>query len=323
MIVANANVFAQGNLTIYDDDSRTISTNTTVNNVTIREGYYDSYITIRNGATLTINGNLTIGEPQYRNTNKYIDIQSGTLIVKGNVIMASTTGASRDCYIYIRGNSTVTIEGNIIMNSTDSRRNYFRFEDDGVLNIAGAISGGGFSNASGGGGDPMVGTVNYTNTSTTTSQAVGAYTYNNLNLSSGNFLASGTVTVNGNFKTDGLFNSNGNKIYFNGITECGNGRIEANDEYIYYAPTAQYIIKGNYRGLFFRNGGVKGTHYTCGDISVLGRTRFENASGTEIHTEYDISFNTITARPDAYIYASNNATITYSGNSDNNIISGE
>ena len=202
-----------------------------------------------------------------------------------------------------------------------NKRNYILFSGNGTLNIGGTITGGGITSNSDG-GEVSTGTVNYTNTNTNTSQMVGNYTYYNLNLSTGNFLANGTVSVNGNFKTDGLFNSNGNAINFNGTTECGNGSVEANDEYISYAPTAQYIIKGNYRGLDFSDGIAKGTHYTCGDIAVLGRARFRNTSGTEIHTDYNIDFkNTITARTDAFIYASNNTTVTYSGTQ--SIIGGE
>ena len=302
-------------LNVGNNANEIISSNRIVDNATISGGNSNSSIIIRNGATLTVNGNLTINAPTtYNNLNKYIDVQSGgTLIVKGDVTMATTGGNSRDCFIKINDNSTVTIEGNITMNGSNAR-NYILFLGNGTLNIGGSITGGGItSTANGGNNAPTMGTVNYTNTNTNTSQMVGAYTYYNLNLSTGNFLANGTVSVNGNFKTEGLFNSNGNAINFNGTTECGNGSVEANDQYISYAPTAQYIIKGNYRGLDFKNGGAKGIHYTCGNIAVFGRARFNNTSGTEIHTDYDIDLkNTITARTDAFIYASNNTTVTYS-----------
>lgn len=312
----SGDAWGQIDLTIDNNRSRTISGNETYNNVTISEGRRDSYITITSGATLTINGDLTINAPLSTNYNKYIDVQSGgTLIVKGNVNMAATDGNTKDCFIRINNNSIVTIEGNItMMTGTNSyNRNYILFLGNGTLNIGGTITGGNITSANGGGrAAPEYGTVNYTNTSTTTSQTIGSYYYCNLTLSSGNFLASGNIYVNGSFKTDGLFYTNGNSIYFNGTTKCGNGRIESNAGYIYYAPSAQYIIKGIYNALDFSNGGDKGLHYTCGDISVLGRTQFNNTYGTEIHTNHNISFNTITARTDAFIYATNNTTVTYS-----------
>ena len=333
--------WGQQDLTIANNGSRTISGNETFRDVVFRGGNSSASITIPNGATLTVNGNLTINVPTTNNRNKYINVQSGgKLIVKGNVIMtANNNYATRDCFIKINDNSAVTIEGNIVMNG-DGYRNYINFVGDGTLNVGGEISGGNIINSDNNGGGTgktlSKGTIKYiNNTSISSSQAVLPYTYNNLVLGEGNYVAAGKITVSKNFKTDGFFDTNNKEIYFNGTTECGNGTIEANqsasgttyNQYTYYAPTAQYIIKGNYGGLFFNDGSTKGIHYTCGEIAVYQRTRFDNTSGTEIHTEYDISFNSITPSPDAYIYASNNTTITYSysGNNDNynNIIGGE
>ena len=308
-------------LNVGNNANEIISSNRIVDNATISGGNSNSSIIIRNGATLTVNGNLTINAPTtYNNLNKYIDVQSGgTLIVKGDVTMATTGGNSRDCFIKINDNSTVTIEGNITMGSTNTRRNYIWFAGDGTINIGGSFTGG-FVTREGGGGTATTnfgtGTIGYINTKTPgTPQTIIAYTYNNLVLGEGDYIAGGDITVTKNFKTDGIFDTNQKTIRFNGTTECGNGSIEANYENIntYYAPTAQYIIKGNYRGLIFNNG-TRGTHYTCGDITILDRTQFNNASGTEIHANYDIEFNRISARTDAFIYASSNTTITYGNN---------
>ncbi len=246
--------------------------------------------------------------------------------MKGNVILAATSADSRDCYIKINDNSTVTIEGDITMGSNSTRRNYIWFAGDGTINIGGSFNGG-FTTRENGSGTATTnfgtGTIGYINTKTPgTPQTVLAYTYNNLVLGEGNYIAAGEIRVTKNFKTDGIFDTNQKNIRFNGTTECGNGTIEANYENVntYYAPTAQYIIKGNYRGLIF-NDGARGTHYTCGNIAVYGRTYFNNTSRTEIHTEHDIRFNSFQTPANALIYASENSTVTYSNSQ--NIIGGE
>ena len=300
------------NLTLRNNDRDiTISNSITYDNVIIEGGGNNRSITINNGATLTINGNLTINAPTgnaYTARNKSIVVESGTLIVLGNVIMKAGTENNKDCFIRINNGGIVTIEGDVNMDGT-IMRNYIRFGGNGTLNIGGTISGGGIS-SSGNGDAPTAGTVNYMNTASN----IKGGTYFNLTLSeSGSYLADGDIIVTNHFRTDGFFDSNNKVIRFNGTTECGNGTIEANySQYTYYAPTAQYIIGGNYRGLYFSDGNIKGIHHTCGNIAAYGNVIFANTSGTEIYTNYDIDFRyTIAARTDAFIYAQGNSTIFY------------
>ena len=322
----SGDAWGQLDLTIANNRSRTISGNETFRDVIISGGNRDSYITRPNGATLTVNGNLTINASTSNNYNKYIDVQSGgTLIVKGDVTMAATDNNRKDCYIKINGNSTVIIEGNIIMNGNNNR-NYILFAGNGTLNIGGTIPNGGLTcNSGGGGGFLTTGTVIYTNIASNSPQTILNGRYYNLILSEGGrYLADGgDIVVNNFFKTDGYFDTNNSTITFKGATECGKGTIEANyDKYVNYESTAQYIIKGNYKHIDFRDGSTKGIHHTCGNIVVFGFALFHNTSGTEIYTDYDIEFkNRVTPNYSSFIYASSNTTVTYSGTQ--SIIGGE
>ena len=301
-------------LNVGNNADEIISSNRIVDNAIISGGRNNSSITIRNGATLTINGNLTINGPS-ANANKYVDIQSGgTLIVKGDVIMTTSgNGNGRDCFIRINNNSTVTIDGDVTM-AGNANRNYILFAGDGTLNLGGSITSGRISITTGGGATNTIpGTVNYIN-KTGGTQTVLAYTYYKLTLSEGNYAAAEAITVSTYFKTDGTLTTASN-ITFNGETECGTGKITASNGTVNYTPAAQYIIAGRYNELSFSNANTKGIHTVCGDIEINGRANFANTSGTEIHTIHDIDFNyTIAARNDAKIFASGTSTVTYGHN---------
>lgn len=313
-------------LYINDGVQATLCDNVTVTgNLTIKDGGTDTYITIPNGTTLTVNGNLVINNPTGNRTrNKYIEVQNGgKLIVNGDVEIKSSGNNQRDSYLLLNDGAIVTVGGNITMAGAGDIT-YIRFSGNGTLNLGGTITGGGITSTNGGGNNaPTMGTVVYSNT--TTQQTVSAYSYWNLVLSTGNYIAGGGFNVYGNFKTDGLFDTNNKTIRFVGTTECGNGSIEASKnssgnygQYTYYYPTAEYIIKGNYRGLYFESrNNVSGNHHTCGDIEINGRAYFANDFGTKLYSDYNIDFKGgVTARNDAYIFASDGTTVKY-GNEQN------
>ena len=185
------------NLTINNDNNRTIKGNESYDNVTIKSGNRASYITIPKNATLTVTGTLTIESPTSTNNNrrKYVKVENGGKLIVNNVVFKNTNGDDYDSYLEIQENASVEVKGSITMTENAPKRNYILFSGNGTLNVGGTITGGTITSTSGGGGTPTMGTVNYTGVGTN----IGTYNYNNLTISgSGNHKLQGITTIYGN-----------------------------------------------------------------------------------------------------------------------------
>lgn len=290
MLVAFLVLFVEGaeaqDHTIANGRNEIVSNNTTWNSLTIADGNNSSSLTIRSGATLTINSNLTINAPSQNNKPKYIVVEPGAkLIVKGNISMANSRAASRDCYIEIKDNAEVTVGGNITMNG-NADRNFFYFSGNGTLNVGGTMSGGCITkNEGGSAANPGTGTVNFTGTGV---QTIPTYTYYNLTTSGGGtYTLAGATTVNGTLKLErGNLNTGGNNLTI-GNSVCGNGLINSTST-VTYNESCSSLIAGSYKNLTL-NGSTEMS--ACGNVTVSGTTSI--GAGKRISTEFDITFNTI------------------------------
>lgn len=311
-------------LTINNDNNRTINGNESYVNVTIKSGDRASYITIPKNATLTVTGTLTIESPTKTNNNrrKYVKVENGGKLIVNNVVFKNTNGDDYDSYIEIQDNASVEVKGSITMTENAPKRNYILFSGNGTLNVDGTITGGGITSTSGGGGTPTTGTVNYTGTGTN----ICGYTYNNLVVSGrGTHKLQGETTINGNLSIadDATLDTNDKRLNISGTTTCG-GSILADytkNNKVYYGAKAEYIIKGTYRGITFE--GNNGTYHTCGVITTEGSVSFAG-SNTTIYTDYDINFNNgMSVNNTARLYASEGTTILYKNASYQYIVGGE
>lgn len=301
--------------TIANGQNETVNTNTTWSSLTIAGGNKNSSLTIKNGTTLTITGNLTINAPTQGDKPKYIVVESGAkLIVNGNINMANTNGTSRDIYIQISDNAEVTVGGNITMNG-DANRNFFYFSGNGTLNVGGMMSGGCITgNVAGGAANPGKGTVNFTSTS---NQTIPNYTYYNLTTSGGGTYTLSTITtVNGTLKLEsGVLNTNGNNLTIS-KSECGSGTITSTST-VTYNDACTSLIAGTYNKLNL-NGTTAMT--TCGNVTVNGTTTI--GAGKNISTAYDIVFNAISGTGAATTTINATAgTVSYN-NATTNILAG-
>jgi hypothetical protein len=247
-----------GNVEIDNGDNVTLNVSpaNNIGSLTIEFGSQDSYLTFSGTNSLTVIGKTSL----YSNSNrdhKAVRVDAG-ILTTGSLSLSSDDANRMDAYVRI-STGTVNVLGDIIMNNTN-KRTYIRFDDAGILNIGGDISGGGISSDASG-AVVVSGTVNYNSSS---SQNVGNYTYYNLNLSGiGPFTTIGNITVNNDFSASGQINT-AYDIILNGATQCG-GSVDASSGTVYYTGNATHIIAGTYYTLQ-KNGGATST--LCDNITV-------------------------------------------------------
>ncbi len=142
-------------------------------------------------SSLTVGGAVTIQQQASGTNVNQINVGAGTFTA-ASVALSATTDASRFSQILI-SSGTVTVSGDITSSGTASR---IVFSGAGRINAGGTLLSG-----TAGTFTPSSGTVNFNHAG---AQTVGAYTYNNLILSSSGAktLPAGT-TVNGNLSITG------------------------------------------------------------------------------------------------------------------------
>ncbi|WP_396146782.1 beta strand repeat-containing protein [Flavobacterium sp.] len=163
------------------------------NALTISGGGTTNTFTINTGQSLTASGAVDIGAPSTNNRSKSLIVGGGTMTC-ASLTLASTTANSRDIFVDLN-TGTLNVIGNITMNGTAARNNIGFFGTlNGNLNVGGTITGGSL--------DAGAGTVNYNNTG---AQNIGNYVYNNLSISgsgtktlTANATVGGVLTVNDN-----------------------------------------------------------------------------------------------------------------------------
>ncbi len=182
-----------GNVLIRDGQTVTLNVSpaNNIGSLTVEAGSNASTLTFSGNNSLTVNGAVTINSGTGNGDHKIIAVAGGTLTC-ASVTMATTAADNRANQITI-STGTVTVSGDITMNSTGSIRNQIVFSNAGTLNINGAIStNGALTTATGS-------TVNYYGAA----QTVKASTYHNLTLSGSGTKNIGTATVNGTLSRQG------------------------------------------------------------------------------------------------------------------------
>lgn len=145
-------------------------------------------ITLNNGQSLAVSGNLTTGTPTVDNYRTTIAVGAGSLSVGGNIQLRGST-ALKYTELTISSGS-VAVAGNI----AGATYALVTFSGGGTINISGAfLSSGTFTSFVGS-------TVNYTGA---TAQTVKPGTYHNLTLSNGGAKTMTGVTVNGILSLEG------------------------------------------------------------------------------------------------------------------------
>ena len=179
--------------------------------------------------TLTVTGTTTINGPTTANMNNYVSVSVGSFTT-ATVTMINSGAATRDSYISITSGS-FTVTGNITVPGINTI-NYILFPagSTGTLNIGGAFVGtGGITSTVGGGAvAPTAGTVNYNGAG---AQAIGNYTYFNLNTSTGGIktLPAAAANVNGNLDVTAstlTFDATGARVLTVTGNLSGNGNID-------------------------------------------------------------------------------------------------
>lgn len=167
-----------------------------IGSLSIPTGNQISYVDIQSAGSLSVSGATTLNA---NSDNDYKYVKVSGLFTSGSF---STTGGGdlRDAFLEI-ATGTVTITGNITMNTGSALRNYILFSGNGVLNIGGGFVTNGYITSTAGGSAtaPTMGTVNYTNAA----QTVWPTTYNNLTLSGSGAKTTSSVTVNGILSMEG------------------------------------------------------------------------------------------------------------------------
>ncbi len=193
-----------GTVTIRNNNNVTLNVTpaNSIGALLVASGFNATALTFSGVNELTVTGNVTVSSTT-NNVAKSIAVGAGTLSCN-NVSLNSTGGNNnRDAFISV-STGTISVSGNITMNST-SVRTYLRFTGAGIVYVGGTVSGGGITSKAGGGAAaPTSGTINYNSLG---NQNIGAYTYYNLTLSGG-----GNKSLVNNTQVNNILTISGNSI---------------------------------------------------------------------------------------------------------------
>ena len=122
---------------IANGNTVTLDTNATVSSLTVADGGTTTALSISGTNSLTVTNDVNIGTAS-ANITKSVDVNSGTLIVGGNLNLFEST-SSRYSQLNI-GTGTATIAGNInyAANGTSTNARIV-FSSTGTLNVAGTF----------------------------------------------------------------------------------------------------------------------------------------------------------------------------------------
>ncbi|WP_439183604.1 T9SS type A sorting domain-containing protein [Carboxylicivirga taeanensis] len=165
-----------GNVEIANSHNITldISPDYAIPELTIAQGDALSGITIDNGHELTVSGTVSISSDTH-GVAKYIEVNTGVLNA-GTLTLSTGNSDDMDAYLVIF-TGTVNVLGDVNMNNS-LLQTYIRFRDDGLLTIAGSISGGGITSDDDG-RSPRDGTIEFNGTDEL--QLINSsYTFNNV-----------------------------------------------------------------------------------------------------------------------------------------------
>ncbi|MGL2992754.1 T9SS sorting signal type C domain-containing protein [Flavobacterium sp. TSSA_36] len=163
-----------------------VTANQSSRSITIKGGDKQTELKIDVTGSLIVTEGVVIEASIKKNATNNLEVGAGSLTA-GSITFVETSDIDRRSTLML-SSGTITVSGSIDL-SSNNINNIIVFSDSGTLNIGGTISGGSLT--------PSSGTVNYNNVG---SQTVGAYTYNNLNLSSNGTKTFGsTITINNVF----------------------------------------------------------------------------------------------------------------------------
>lgn len=200
-------------------------------------------LTFGGAYVLNVTGAITYTGPTSNGISNTISVASGTLTC-ASVSMPTLNNDAKDCYLNA-SSGTITVSGDLTMNSTDADRNAVVFTGAGSLQVAGSMTGGGFVSSgsetvefTSAGASNIAGYTfyNLTISGAGTKTLTGGLTVaNTLNISAGtlevtncNFSVGGNATIDGTFSDN---NSSGANTFSRDVTINGTWLASGNDAY--------------------------------------------------------------------------------------------
>jgi hypothetical protein len=223
------------------------------------------------GQTLNITNALTFGAPGGNSGDQTLTMGTGTLTC-ASLTMPNTGGSGQDLLLTISTGSLI-VAGNITMNGANDRNN-ITFSSNGIINVGGDFTGGGFTCSTS--------TVNYNGAG---AQNVGSYTYYNLNIA-----ASGTKTLAGAITVRNL--------------AIQNSAILASDI---------YAITGNAAGIFTMAAGTGLTLGNTGSATAVSFPSNYTTANTTLNNTSAVTYQTGGAQNVSGVPAYGNLIMATSG----------
>ncbi len=251
-------------VTIQNANSASISMDVSpanpIGSLTFSSGNANSNLTFSGTNSLTVTGTITINAPTTNSRTKQISVNNGSLTCGAVVMTTSGGSSSRITYLNVSA-GTITVTGNITMNSTAA--NAVRLQGAGTLNLGGSITGGTLTTSAGS-------LVNYNGIG----QTVLATVYYNLTLSgSGTVDISGVDTINENFILSGSVSTTaGLDITVGGSFTLGSGTT-------FTAGVHSHFVSGNWinnGGSFVSTGSTVSFDNAAQSIGGTTSTTFDN-----------------------------------------------
>lgn len=269
--------------------------------IVIQTGANNFTLTIANGQTLNVSGNLNIQSPTANNISKVVNLGNAASVLNAGSITLDdvVNGTNRDTRINVN-TGTANVSGNITLNCNVVAENRIVLTS-GLLSIGGTFSANGtFTRGTG--------TVDYNGAA----QAMRADTYFNL-IASGSGSKTGAVTINA-----GTISLKGTATIGTAVTYAGNGEtLEYNGSAAQTTGTNEFpstmatdVIINNASGVTLNAAKANFTgNLTLADgVFATGNFLTIGAAGTPLITLTGGSMS-------GNIQGANNYDVTYSGNS--------
>ncbi len=250
-----------GTVTIRNNHAITLNVSpvNTIGALTFATGTANATSLTITGRTLNVTNAVTFGAPAADAGDQTLTVGTGILNC-ASIFMPNTTQDIRDVLLTISTGS-LNVSGNILMNGSNQRNN-ITLSSNGIINVGGDFTGGGFTCSTG--------TVNYNGSGT---QNVGSYTYYNLTISNG-----GIKTLQGTSTLAGVLN------LVSGVFQLGNFNLSLTNNAVNAVqgtPGSTSMVETNGTGSFIRNSAAtlpvlfpvgSGGYYSPVSISAISGT---------------------------------------------------
>ncbi len=300
----------------------TLKTSNTCAAFTMPVNTVSSTLTIVTGATLTVNGDITINQPSVSSKTVSLNINTGAVIVNGNVNIGGTNTTTTRIAKIILTTGSLTITGNIVYNSATA------VNVTAVISasLAATITLGGNITLTNNSGTLTPGTtstliLNGTGSQTITKTAAIAFNHVTINKSSGTATLGAALTVANLNLLQGTLNSGGFALTISGSVLNNGGTLTGTPATTFTgaAKTISGTGTTDFGTITFNSGSsytISNTN-TCTGLTVpapAASTTITQTTTGILTINGDVNLNQPTVTSKTTSWAINSGTATVSGN---------